>query len=144
MIPCSAKAIRFLPFEIEGFSHNRNGQDTKILRHFCDHWCRTGTGTAAIPAAINTMSAAVESSTQRFTVFIRRIAADFRVGARAQTFGNTATNLNSLANGRFTQRLRVGVHREEFHTLDALAHHVLYGITAAATDADDFNHRVVG
>ena len=37
-----------------------------------------------------------------------------------------------------------GIYREEFNTFNALAHHVFNSITAAAADADDFNHRVIG
>ena len=81
---------------------------------------------------------------QSFAIFVCRITTDFRVCTRAQTFGDAATNLNGLSNRRFTQRLSVGIHREEFNTFDALAHHVFNGITATAADADDFNHRVIG
>lgn len=104
----------------------------------------TGTGAATHTCRDKHHVCTIKSSTQRFTVFISRIATDFRVCTGTQTFGNTATDLNCLANSRFTQCLRIGVHRKEFNTFDALAHHVLDGIATAATDADDFNHRVVG
>ena len=142
--PLLSKRHALLAFEIKWLSDDRNGQDTQILRHFRDHWRRTGTGTAAHTRRDKDHVRAIKRSAQRFTVFVCRITAHFRVRACTQTFGNTATDLDSLANSRFTQRLRIGVHREEFNTLNALAHHVFNGITAAATDADDFNHRVVG
>jgi len=41
-------------------------------------------------------------------------------------------------------RLSICIYREELNAFDTFTHHMLYGITAAAADADDFNHRVIG
>ena len=142
--PLLSERHALLTFKIKRLSDHRNGEDPQILRHFRDYGRRAGTGTAAHACRDEHHVCAIKGCAQRFTVFISRVTADFRVRARAQTFGNTATDLDSLANRRLTQRLRVGIYREEFNTLNALAHHVFNGVTAAATDADDFNHRVVG
>lgn len=69
---------------------------------------------------------------------------NFWISASARSFGDTATDLNRLSNRCFTQRLCIGIYREEFNTFNALTHHVFNSITAAAADADDFNHRVIG
>jgi hypothetical protein len=41
------------------------------------------------------------------------------------------------------QRLRVGVHRDEFDALEVLLDHAIDGIATATADADDFHARVL-
>ena len=115
--PLLSERHALLTFKIKRLSDHRNGEDPQILRHFRDYGRRAGTGTAAQACRDEHHVCAIKGCAQRFTVFISRVTADFRVRARAQTFGNTATDLDSLANRRLTQRLRIGIYREEFNTV---------------------------
>src|SRR5690606_40808386 len=60
---------------------------------------------------------------------------------RSSDLGDATADLDSLAYSRLTQCLCIGVNCKELNTFNAFTHHMLYGVTAAATDADDFNHR---
>ncbi len=142
--PLLGKRHALFAFEVERLGDNRHRQDTQLLSHFSHDRRCTGTGTAAHTCCDEDHVCPFQRRTQCFAIFFCRVTAHFRVRTRTQTFGNVITDLNGLADSCFTQRLRVGIHSKEFHTFDTLAYHVLYGVTAAATDADDFNHRVVG
>lgn len=137
-----------LAFKVERLGHDSNGQDPQIFCHFGNYRRCTGTGTAAHASHDEDHACAFKGSAQGFAIFVSRLATHFRVPVRIQTLGNNATDLDRLANYGFTQCLSIGVDCKELNAFDALAQHVIYGITAAAaatdTDTDDFNHRLVG
>src|SRR5690606_6768071 len=77
-------------------------------------------------------------------VLERGLAADLRVGARAQALGDVAAELQAHARADLFQRLRVGVGADEFHAVDDVgADHVLHGVAAAAAHADHFDYRAL-
>ena len=142
--PLLRECHTLLAFKVERLSDDSNGQDTQIFCHFSDDWCCTCTGTTTHTRSNKDHVCTFQRRTQCIAILISRIAANFWISASAQSFGDTATDLNRLSNRCFTQRLCIGIYREEFNTFNALAHHVFNSITAAAADADDFNHRVIG
>ncbi|SWT41302.1 Uncharacterised protein [Klebsiella pneumoniae] len=143
--PLLRECHTLLAFKVERLSDDSNGQDTQIFCHFSDDWCCTCTGATTHTRSNKDHVCTFQRRTQCIAILISRIAANFWISASAQSFGDTATDLNRLSNRCFTQRLCIGIYREEFNTFNALTHHVFNSITAAAAaDADDFNHRVIG
>ena len=142
--PLLRECHTLLAFKVERLSDDSNGQDTQIFCHFSDDWCCTCTGTTTHTRSNKDHVCTFQRRTQCIAILISRIAANFWISASSQSFGDTATDLNRLSNRCFTQRLCIGIYREEFNTFNALTHHVFNSITAAAADADDFNHRVIG
>ena len=72
-----------------------------------------------MPAVMNSMSQPSISSTMRSRSSIAAWRPDFRIGARAQTLGDVAADLQSGLHLGVLQRLRVGVDAHELHALDA-------------------------
>jgi hypothetical protein len=69
--------------------------------------------------------------------FFRRTAADFRPGAAAQALGQGGAQLDASLGERHVQRLGVGIRRNELHAFKLSRNHVVDGIAAGATDAED-------
>jgi hypothetical protein len=68
------------------------------------------------------------------------VLAHFRLGTGAEA---GAAQLQHARCGRALERLRIGVHADEFHALHAAVDHVLHGITARAADADHLDDGAV-
>jgi hypothetical protein len=64
------------------------------------------------------------------------LAPDLGVGARAQTAGRVASDVELDVGVAHQQRLRVGIDGDELDALEALFDHPVDGIDAAAADAD--------
>ncbi len=142
--PLLCKGHTLLAFEVEGLGYYCYGQDAQIFGNFRNDRRSARTCTTAHTGSDKHHVCAIQGGAQRFAVFIRCVTAYFRVSTGAKAFSDPATNLDSLSYCRLTQCLSIGIYRKEFHTFDALAHHVFDGITTATADADDFNHRVIG
>jgi hypothetical protein len=72
-------------------------------------------------------------------VFHRRLAAHFRVRARAEALGDVGADLQARLHLRVLECLRVGVDADEVDALDARGDHVRDGVAAAAAHADDLD-----
>ena len=61
------------------------------------------------------------------------------VGASAQALGDGRAELQHGTRFDFLQRLRIGVGTDEFDAFDVVANHVVHGIAATTTNADDLD-----
>src|SRR5262245_36752156 len=61
---------------------------------------------------------------------------DFRLRARAKTFGNVGAELDQPLGFRHSQRLSVRVGHHELNPPQARSNHVVHGIAAAAPDTE--------
>jgi hypothetical protein len=68
---------------------------------------------------------------------------DGRIRAGAETPGRRRADVDLHVRVAHHERLRIRVHRDEFDARKAGIHHPVDGIRAAATDADDLDHREV-
>jgi hypothetical protein len=85
------------------------------------------------------MSEPVQQVAHGVLVFQRRVTAHFRIGTGAQAFRNGTADLQGGVGAGVAQGLGIGVDGQEFHAFQVLAHHVLDGVTAAATHAHHLN-----
>ena len=69
----------------------------------------------------------------------RRLAADLRVGARAEATGQFAPHVELHVGVTHEERLRVGVDRNEFDAAKADLNHAVHGVDAATADSDDLD-----
>jgi len=76
-------------------------------------------------------------------VILGGLAADLGVGARAETTGELAADIELDVRVRHQQGLRVGVDRDELDALEAHLDHPVDRVHAAAADADDLDDREV-
>jgi len=72
--------------------------------------------------------------------FLGRGLAHFGLAAGAQALG---AQLDDLRRARAIERLRVGVRADELDALHPFVEHVLHGVAAAATHADDLDLRAL-
>src|SRR5690606_6896952 len=84
---------------------------------------------------------AFDDLVQAVAILHRRLPADVRVRARAETFRDVAADLQARLDLGRLQRLRVGVGADELHTFDALPRHVRDSVAAAAADAEHLDDR---
>ena len=86
---------------------------------------------------------AVERFENFLGVFERGFAADFGIGARAESLGELRAELQLHGRLRKLQRLQVGVGGDEFDALHLGADHAVDGVRTAAAHADHFDLRAV-
>ena len=89
----------------------------------------------------------VRASQQRLDAVVllaRRLAAEIRVRARAETAGHRVADVQGLMGRGLLQRLQVGVDRDEVDALDLGLDHAVDGVDAGAADADHGQDRARG
>ncbi len=94
-----------------------------------------------MPAVMNTMSAPSSAA----MICSRSSSAAWRPTSgwrRRPAPGDVAAELQLHLRAAVLDRLRVGVGGDEFHAIDAAVDHVCHGVSTAAADADDLDHRV--
>src|SRR5262249_40522636 len=74
-------------------------------------------------------------------VFERGVTPYLGIGARAQSLGESCSELHSDRRLRSFKRLKISVRHQEFDALDAGIDHMIYGVAPAAADADAFYSR---
>jgi hypothetical protein len=70
---------------------------------------------------MNSMSQPLDQLDDAVAIFHRRLPADFRIGAGAQSLGDVAADLQRGLHLRCLQCLRIGVDADEIHPFDAAA-----------------------
>ncbi|MPM14630.1 hypothetical protein SDC9_60994 [bioreactor metagenome] len=127
-----------LAFKREGLGHDRNGQNTQLTRAFGNDSRGSRAGSAAHTGGDERHIRAAERFGNHFAALVRGFAADFRVRARAEAFGQLLADLN--LNGCFCQiqRLLIGINRNEFNAPEAVLNHAVDRVAAGAADADNF------
>ena len=123
-------------FEHEGPSDNTDCERAKFLRDFGDDGRASRSSTTAHSRGDEDHVGAFKGADDFIVRLNGRAAADFGVGARAQAFGELASELNFPLGFIRRERLPVGVGHDELHAGEAAFDHGLYGVTAAAADAD--------
>src|SRR6185503_7558127 len=107
----------------------------------CDDRRAAGARAAAETGGYKHHVGAFEHFDDLVSVFERGFAADGRIGAGAETFRQTASELNLDRRARTFECLKVGVCDEEFDAFDTGLDHAIDCIAATAADADYFYPR---
>ena len=132
-----------LALESERPGDDRDGQDAHALGDVGDHGRRPGAGAAAHAGGDEQHVGAVDQLGDPVAILVGGVAPDLGPGARAQAARQRRADLQLQRRVRAFQRLRVGVGADELHAGEAAAHHVVDGVAAAATDADDLDDGAV-
>ena len=128
-------------FEGERAGDHRDGQDAQLLGDLSDHRCPAGAGTATHAGGDEDHVGATEQLGDPLTIFHRGLTTHVRVGTGAEPLGDLAAELQHGLGGDALERLGIGIGADELHPFDAALDHVIDGIAAAATDADDLYDR---
>ncbi len=106
-------------FHLERLGHDGDRQDAEFLRHL-RHDRRGARARAATHAGGDEDHVrAFDQLDDAVTVFHRRLAADFRIRAGAETLGDVRADLQARLDLRVLERLRIGVDAHEIDALDA-------------------------
>ena len=130
-------------FHLERTRDHGHREDAEFLRHLCDHRCRARARSTTHAGGDEQHVAALDHLDDPIAVFHRRLPAHFRIGARAETLGDIAADLQRGFHLRVLESLRIGVDAQELHALDATANHVGNCVAAAATYSYDFDYSVL-
>src|SRR5690625_3809889 len=136
-MPCWAMSLRRLP-------SNGNGRVTTatVKMPISLAVCAT-TGDAPVPvpppmpAVMKTMSQPSRISADPVAVFKRGLSPHFGIGAGAQSAGHPAANLHRAFAGKVLQCLGIGIDADEVHAINVRFDHLIDGIAATASNADD-------
>ncbi len=90
-----------------------------------------------MPAVMNTMCEPRQMVVDLVEAFFGRGAPDFRVRARAETFGHRDAELDDPLRFAERQSLRVGIGADEIHPVQTRGDHVVDGVAAGAADAEN-------
>ncbi len=128
-------------FEVERLGDHADGEDAEFACGFRDDRSSAGAGAAAHAGGDEHHMRAGEVIADFVDHLFRGGAADFGLGAGAETFGDLRTHLNDALGLRQRQRLRVGVGDDEVDALEAGRDHVVDGIAAGTANAEYGNPR---
>ena len=102
-----------------------------------------GAGPAALASGDEDHVGALEDLLDLLAVILGGLAADVRVGARAQAAGELPADVELDVGVTHQQGLRIGIDRDELNALESLVDHPVHGIDAAPADTDDLNDRQI-
>ena len=128
-----------LALEPERPRDHRDRQDAHALRDVGDDRGRAGARAAAHAGRDEQHVGAGDHFSDAIAIFHRRVAADLRLGARAEAARERRSQLQLRARGRTLQRLRIGIGADELHAGEPALDHVFDRVAAAAAHADDFD-----
>ena len=127
----------------ERLGNDANGQNAQIMCHLGHNGCCTGAGAAAHTGGDKDHLGALEGIGDLVLAFLSGALADLRVCTRTATLGQLGTQLHLDRGMVLGQCLLVGIHGDELHALQAVAHHAVHGVAAAAAYTDHFDRRNV-
>src|SRR5690606_3424287 len=119
------------------------GESTEVPCHLCHDRSSAGAGAAAFAGGDEHHVGALQDLFQFFTVSLGGGASYLGVGARPESAGHLAAQVQFHVGVRHEQGLSVGAEGDELHSTDAGLDHAIDGIDAAASDSDDLSHRQV-
>ena len=128
-------------FEVERLGHHADGEDAHVARDLGDDGGSTGAGAAAHAGGDEHHVGAGEMIAQFVEHFLGGGCADVRLRAGAEALRDLGAHLHDALRLRHRQRLRVGVGDDEVDALQPGSDHVVDGIAARATDAEDGDPR---
>ena len=128
----------------EGLGDNADGKGTDFLASdFCNYRSCTGTSAAAFTCGNENHVGIGKSFANLGTGFLCCLTANLGVGTRTQTTGNFFADMDSLIGIGKKKGLTVSINGDEFNAFDAGFNHAVYGIRAAAANADNFDNRKI-
>ena len=131
-----------LAFEVERLGHHADGEDAHLARGLGDDGRCTGAGAAAHAGGDEHHVGAGEMIAKLVDDLLRGGRADVRLRSGAEALGHLRAHLHDALRLRHRQRLRVGVGDDEVDALQPGGDHVVDGVAAGATDAEDGNPRL--
>ena len=119
-------------------------KDTQFLGDLRHDRSTAGTGTTPHASGDEDHVGALQQLDDTLTVFHRRLAAHFRVGASAKPLGDFTAQLQDSLGGHALERLSIGVGADELDAFDVALDHVIDGVTTAAANTDHLDDRAAG
>ena len=123
----------------ERLRHNTDGENAFFLRDLRDNRSGARTGAAAHAGCNKEQMSAGHGVTDFFSRINGGFLANLRIRPGAEPAFAELQKHVSLIHGK---SLMIGVGRDKLNTVSPLIHHILDGISTAATHADHFDHRV--
>ena len=142
-MPASAWHAAALALEAERAGHHADGERAERAGHVGHHGRAAGAGAAALARGDEDHVGALEHLLDLLAVVFGGLAADVGVGARAQTAGELAPDVELDVGVAHQQRLGVGIDRDELDALESLFDHPVHGVDAAPADTDDLDDRQI-
>ena len=125
--------------KLKGCGHNANGQHASLLGQVCHNGCRAGTGAAAHTGGDEHHVDVLPHLGNGHAGLLRRLAADFRLGACAHAAGELFTNLQLVGAVGLVQILFIGVDDDEIHPVHTGLNHSVDNIVTGTADANDLD-----
>ncbi len=136
--------LEALAFEGEGLGDHRHGQDAEFACDFRDDRRGARARAAAHARGEEQHVRTLDHLDDALTILQRRLTADFRIGAGAETLRHARAELQRTGRPVPLERLRIGVHADELDALDTPLDHVIDGIAAAPAHTDHLDDRFLG
>jgi hypothetical protein len=124
---------------VERFGHDADGQDAHVARGLGDHGAALVPVPPPMPAVTNTIGAG-EMVADLVDDFLRRGGADIRLRTGPEALRDLGAHLHDALRFRHGQAWASVLH-DEIDTLKSGGDHVVDGIAASSTDAEDGNPR---
>src|SRR5215813_14616777 len=128
--------------EVEGLGEHADGADALLARRRGDNRGRAGTRAAAHACGHEHHVGAVEQLQDLRQRFFRRLASDLRSRSRTEALGDGDAELHATIGQGWAERVGVGIGDDELDAFQGRADHVVDGIAARTTDADDGDTRL--
>ena len=129
--------------EAERLGNDSHRERADVLGDLGDDRCRPGPGTAAHTRGDEHHIGFLERLVELLAVILGGLAADRRIGTRAEALGDLVADAQLVGGIGEEKRLGVGVHRDELDPHQLGADHPIDGVRSAAADTDDLYEREV-
>ncbi|MND89984.1 hypothetical protein D3C80_820600 [compost metagenome] len=127
---------------MERLGDDADGQDALVAGSLRNDRSSTGTGTTTHACGHEAHVGAVEMIDDLVEAFFSGSAADFRLRAGAETFGDLHTHLDDTLGLGHGQRLGIGIGNDEIDAFEPGSDHVVDSVTATATHAENSDPRL--
>jgi hypothetical protein len=134
-----SKSLSLRTFKSEGSGNYGDRQRAHFLSDISDDLSSTCSGATAHTCGDEDHVCTFENFANVALALFGGVASNLRVSTGAKSSGEVNTQLDLLLRWRQIQHLDVGIHRNEFNTLDATLNHALDGVTSASTNANYLN-----
>ena len=132
-----------LALEGERAGDDADRQGAELAGNAGDNRCATGSGATSLAGGHEDHVGTLEDFLDLVLVILGRLAPDIGIRTRAESPGELAADVELDVGVAHQQRLRVGIHRDEFHALETDLDHSVHGVDAAAANTDDLDDREV-
>ncbi|EGG98372.1 hypothetical protein imdm_98 [gamma proteobacterium IMCC2047] len=125
-------------FKCEWLGNHRNRQNTHLTSYLCKNRRCTRTGSATHTCCNENHIGTFQHFGNACMIFDRRLAANFRISTRTQSFGGVSTQLQNRFCRDIFQCLRIGIGANKFYALNITRQHVVKRVTATSTNTNNF------